>query len=55
MADKVAMIGSGIIGRAFAICFSRGGYEVAPWDPVEGVTETALPTIEGTGARSRGA
>jgi 3-hydroxyacyl-CoA dehydrogenase len=48
MADKVAMIGSGIIGRAFAICFSRGGYEVALWDPVEGVTETALPTIEGT-------
>jgi L-gulonate 3-dehydrogenase len=48
MADKVAMIGSGIIGRAFAICFSRGGYEVALWDPVEGVTENAIPTIEAT-------
>jgi L-gulonate 3-dehydrogenase len=48
MAEKVAMIGSGIIGRAFAICFSRGGYEVALWDPVDGVTEAAIPTIEGT-------
>jgi L-gulonate 3-dehydrogenase len=42
------MIGSGIIGRAFAICFSRVGYEVALWDPVEGVAGAAPPTIEGT-------
>lgn len=48
MAERVAMIGSGIIGRAFAICFSRGGYEVAMWDPVDGVTDQALELIDAT-------
>jgi L-gulonate 3-dehydrogenase len=45
MTERVAMIGSGIIGRAFAICFSRGGYEVTLYDPVPGVAEGALPRI----------
>ena len=39
------MIGSGIIGRAFAICFSRGGYAVTLYDPMPGVAEAALPRI----------
>ena len=48
MTERVAMIGSGIIGRAFAVCFSRGGYEVRLWDPVEGAAEAALPRISET-------
>lgn len=48
MAERVAMIGSGIIGRAFAICFSRGGYEVTLYDPVDGVAEQAVPMINAT-------
>ncbi|MEX0607380.1 MAG: 3-hydroxyacyl-CoA dehydrogenase NAD-binding domain-containing protein, partial [Halofilum sp. (in: g-proteobacteria)] len=42
------MIGSGIIGRAFAVCFSRGGYEVALFDPADGVAENAVPLIRET-------
>lgn len=48
MTERVAMIGSGIIGRAFAICFSRGGYAVTLYDPTEGVAEKAIPTIRDT-------
>ena len=50
MPERVAMIGSGIIGRAFAICFSRGGYEVTLFDPVDGVAESARPRIAETAA-----
>ncbi|MFN4158077.1 MAG: 3-hydroxyacyl-CoA dehydrogenase [Gemmobacter sp.] len=50
MTERVAMIGSGIIGRAFAICFSRGGYEVRLYDPIAGVAEAALPRIAETAA-----
>lgn len=48
MTERVAMIGSGIIGRAFAICFSRGGYEVRLYDPTDGVAADALPRIRET-------
>ena len=30
--SKVAIIGSGFVGRAWAISFARGGHEVALWD-----------------------
>ena len=43
--ERVAMIGSGVIGRAFAVCFPRGGYEVTRYVPVEGVAACALPRI----------
>jgi 3-hydroxyacyl-CoA dehydrogenase len=33
MARKVAIIGSGLIGRSWAITFARGGYDVAMYDP----------------------
>ncbi len=48
MAERIAMIGSGIIGRAFAVCFSRGGYEVTLFDPMDGVAEAGLPRIKET-------
>ncbi len=33
MAKKAAIIGSGLIGRSWAITFARGGYDVAMYDP----------------------
>lgn len=48
MTKKVAMIGAGAIGRAYAICFSRGGYEVSLFDPVAGASDAALLRIRDT-------
>ncbi len=44
---KVAIIGSGFIGRAWAITFARAGFEVALADQAEGAPEAALSYIEG--------
>lgn len=32
MAEKIAIVGAGLIGRAWAIVFARAGHEVALWD-----------------------
>ncbi|HEY1722402.1 MAG TPA: 3-hydroxyacyl-CoA dehydrogenase [Magnetospirillaceae bacterium] len=45
MARKVAIIGSGLIGRSWAICFARGGYDVAMWDPEVQSLKTSLDAI----------
>ena len=45
--SKVAIIGSGFIGRAWAITFARAGFEVALADQVPGAPEAALSYIEG--------
>lgn len=39
---KIAVIGAGLIGRAWAIVFARAGYETALWDPAPGAAEAAL-------------
>ncbi|RST87415.1 3-hydroxyacyl-CoA dehydrogenase [Aquibium carbonis] len=44
---RIAIIGSGFIGRAWAISFARAGNEVAMWDQVAAATEGALGFIEG--------
>ncbi len=44
---KVAIIGSGFIGRAWAISFARAGNEVAMWDQVAAATEGARGFISG--------
>ncbi len=44
--SKVAVIGSGFIGRAWAISFARGGHEVALWDQDPRAPERALAYIE---------
>jgi L-gulonate 3-dehydrogenase len=31
---KIAVVGAGLIGRAWSIVFARAGFEVALWDPV---------------------
>jgi L-gulonate 3-dehydrogenase len=38
---RVAIVGSGLIGRAWASVFAGGGYEVALFDSVPGAAETA--------------
>jgi 3-hydroxyacyl-CoA dehydrogenase len=45
MAEKIALIGSGFIGRAWAISFARAGYEIAMTDPTPGAVEKALDFI----------
>ncbi|KAA2213264.1 3-hydroxyacyl-CoA dehydrogenase [Teichococcus oryzae] len=42
MTDKVAIVGTGLIGRAWAMIFARAGWEVALHDPAEGVAEEAV-------------
>ncbi|MEW6254378.1 MAG: 3-hydroxyacyl-CoA dehydrogenase [Pseudomonadota bacterium] len=44
---KVAIIGSGFIGRAWAITFARAGFEVALADHASGAPDAALAYIEG--------
>jgi 3-hydroxyacyl-CoA dehydrogenase len=48
---KVAVIGAGLIGRAWAMVFARAGWEVALHDSVPGVAEAGLGLI-GEGLRS---
>lgn len=39
--NKVAIVGAGLIGRAFAVTFARAGWTAALWDPGEGVSNAA--------------
>ena len=43
---KVAIIGSGFVGRAWAISFARGGHDVALWDEDPQAPGKALAYIE---------
>ena len=38
---SVAIIGTGLIGRAWAMIFARAGWDVALYDPAPGVAEAA--------------
>jgi L-gulonate 3-dehydrogenase len=42
---QIAVIGAGLIGRAWAIVFARAGFDVAIWDPVKSATDAALGFI----------
>jgi 3-hydroxyacyl-CoA dehydrogenase len=42
MTETVGIIGSGLIGRAWAMIFARAGWEVRLWDPMEGVAAAAI-------------
>jgi L-gulonate 3-dehydrogenase len=44
---KVAIVGSGFIGRAWAISFARAGHEVTLWDAQASAPGDALTYIEG--------
>jgi L-gulonate 3-dehydrogenase len=41
----VAIIGSGLIGRAWAMVFARAGWDVAMYDAVDGVADKALALV----------
>jgi L-gulonate 3-dehydrogenase len=43
MTDSVAIIGSGLIGRAWAMIFARAGWDVRLFDAADGVAEAAIP------------
>jgi L-gulonate 3-dehydrogenase len=45
---KVGIVGSGLIGRAWAMAYARGGCVVRLFDPADGVAEQALPLISQT-------
>ncbi|MEJ0074839.1 MAG: 3-hydroxyacyl-CoA dehydrogenase [Alphaproteobacteria bacterium] len=42
---RVAVIGSGLIGRAWAVVFARAGWDAAMYDAVDGVAEKALGLV----------
>ena len=44
-AQRVALVGAGLIGRAWAMVFARAGLHVAIWDAAAGVAEGALEAI----------
>lgn len=46
MAEIVAIVGTGLVGRAWAIAFARAGWTARLWDPAEGAAAAALGTIE---------
>ncbi len=43
--SKVAIVGSGLVGRAWAISFARAGHQVAIWDQADGAAARALEFI----------
>lgn len=43
--EKIAIVGAGLIGRAWAMVFARAGLPVTLWDKLPGVAEAALPLI----------
>src|ERR1700710_2965255 len=46
MVEKVAVIGSGLIGRAWSISFARAGYEVALHDAQDGAAQAAVAYVD---------
>ena len=47
MTDKVAIVGAGLVGRAWAISFARGGHRVMIFDADDKAVASALSTVEG--------
>ncbi|MCB1745071.1 MAG: 3-hydroxyacyl-CoA dehydrogenase [Gammaproteobacteria bacterium] len=44
--DTVAVVGTGLVGRAWSMVFARAGLRVKMFDPVAGAAEQALARIE---------
>lgn len=42
MTGTVAVVGTGLIGRAWSMIFARAGWSVRLWDPMEGVAGAAV-------------
>ncbi len=48
MTNSIAIVGCGLVGRAWSIVFARAGREVAIHDPAEGGVEAALAWFDST-------
>ena len=46
MSKKIAIVGTGLIGRSWSIVFARAGFEVWLWDPIDGAVSTAIKLIK---------
>lgn len=46
--EPLAIIGCGLIGRGWAVCFARAGVSVRLWDPKPGVADAAIDWISTT-------
>lgn len=44
--EKIAIVGAGLIGRAWAMVFARAGHNVVLWDAAPGAVDQALRLIE---------
>jgi L-gulonate 3-dehydrogenase len=45
MSENIAIVGSGLVGRAWAITFARAGRQVKLWDPDPAAAEATIGTI----------
>lgn len=45
MSKDIAIVGTGLVGRAWSIVFARAGFQVRMYDPIEGVASEARETI----------
>lgn len=45
MSEKIAIVGSGLVGSGWAIVFARAGFDVALYDYAEGAATRAMVTI----------
>ena len=43
--ERVAIVGTGLVGRAWSMVFARAGYDAVLFDPVEGVAQEAARLI----------
>ena len=46
MSKKVALIGTGLVGRSWAVLYSRGGYQVSLYDVSNDVLTHATSLIQ---------
>jgi L-gulonate 3-dehydrogenase len=46
MTEKIAIVGTGLVGRAWSIVFARAGYPVTLFDPTDGAAAKAIELIE---------
>jgi len=44
-ANRIAVVGTGLVGRAWSIVFARAGHDTVMYDPVEGAAQSARETI----------
>ncbi|MEO3471751.1 3-hydroxyacyl-CoA dehydrogenase [Roseomonas sp. CAU 1739] len=43
--ERIAVVGAGLIGSAWAMVFARAGHEVRIWDPAPGASDAAMGVV----------